>query len=284
MTVNIEYKRTLKLLIISLLLIIFVLNSIILSIPDEHDKHSIAIIALNVTAAIASSLGIIAVYRHGIGGKHGKSYLFLTIGLSLWFCADLNILYSHFVFGTDEQERITILDGFWLSGYVFLALHLVLVIKTIGIRNLSKTLSTIMIIIIGFTIINFVAIHSIGPTTDNTDLDTTRKTHGISELIVTILYPILDLSLIIPSAVILLNLYKDYQQSVPWVLASLSLLVNAIADIGYTNDFVKGYPGPLPWDLFYISDFIIMAGALFWYNKFHIQEFRQKREMKNSKG
>jgi hypothetical protein len=35
---------------------------------------------LNITAAVASSLGIIAVSRHGLHGIHGKSYLFLTLG------------------------------------------------------------------------------------------------------------------------------------------------------------------------------------------------------------
>jgi hypothetical protein len=58
--------------------------------------------------------------------------------------------------------------------------------------------------------------------------------------VVTITYPILDLMLIIPSAIILVSLRKDYQHSIPWFLSSLSLLVNAIADDGYVNDFVNG--------------------------------------------
>jgi hypothetical protein len=69
--------------------------------------------------------------------------------------------------------------------------------------------------------------------------------------------------------------------SIPWLLSSLSLLVNAIADDGYANDFVNGrFHNLLFWDMFYVSDFIIMAGALFWYNKFHIQH--KKRNMKAS--
>jgi hypothetical protein len=88
---------------------------------------------------------------------------------------------------------------------------------------------------------------------------------------VSIAYPILDLILIIPSAIILVSLRKDYQHSIPWFLSSLSLLVNAVADDGYVNEFVKGNSQNLWfWDLFYVTDFIIMAGALFWYNKFHI--------------
>ncbi|HEX5975949.1 MAG TPA: hypothetical protein VFY68_01665, partial [Nitrososphaeraceae archaeon] len=94
-----------------------------------------------------------------------------------------------------------------------------------------------------------------------------------------ITYPILDLMLIIPSAIILVSLRRDYEHSIPWLLSSLSLLVNAIADDGYVNDFVNGNSHDLwIWDLFYVTDFIIMAGALLWYNKFHISnEIRKVR-------
>jgi hypothetical protein len=92
-------------------------------------------------------------------------------------------------------------------------------------------------------------------------------------------YPVLDLILIIPSVLILVNLRKDYMQSVPWFLSSLSLLINAIADDGYVGDFVNGHlHNLLFWDMFYVLDFIIMAGALFWYNRFHIPS--KKRSIK----
>jgi hypothetical protein len=92
-------------------------------------------------------------------------------------------------------------------------------------------------------------------------------------------YPVLDLILIIPSVLILVNLQKDYVQSVPWFLSSLSLLINAIADNGYVGDFVNGHlHNLLFWDMFYVLDFIIMAGALFWYNRFHIPS--KKRSIK----
>ncbi|MDQ3838453.1 MAG: hypothetical protein M3297_04205, partial [Thermoproteota archaeon] len=95
----------------------------------------------------------------------------------------------------------------------------------------------------------------------------------------TIAYPILDLILIVPSAIILASLRKDYEQSIPWFLSSLSLLINAVADDGYVIDFVSGDSQNLWfWELFYITDFIIMAGALFWYNKFHISNEITKKK------
>ena len=95
-------------------------------------------------------------------------------------------------------------------------------------------------------------------------------------IIVTILYPILDFMLIIPSSLILINLHKDYEHNIPWSLYSLSLLVNSIADDGYVKDFVTGNSENLWfWKLFYITDFIIISGALLWYNKFHISHSKK---------
>jgi hypothetical protein len=81
----------------------------------------------------------------------------------------------------------------------------------------------------------------------------------------------LDSILIVPATIILLNLRKDHQQSLPWFLTSLSILVNAIADDGFVNDVVNGNSHNLWfWDLFFITDYLIMAAALFWYNRFYI--------------
>jgi hypothetical protein len=63
------------------------------------------------------------------------------------------------------------------------------------------------------------------------------------------------------------------------MVSSISLLINAVADDGYLIDFVKGNSEHLIfWDLFYVTDFIIMAGALFWYNRYHITTSRRSRK------
>jgi hypothetical protein len=159
---------------------------------------------------------------------------------------------------------------------------LISVIRTIRIRNLSVTLTIISAVVIGFVIVNFVSFLPLPESfLNNGEIDAAEKGYGWSDLVVTLLYPILDLCLIIPSITILLNIYREYQHSVPWILASLSLLVNAIADNGYTNDYINGSASALPWDLFYIADFIIMSGALFWYNKYHITDHISKKNNRN---
>jgi len=264
-----HHKLTLKILILGLILSAIISNSVIV-FSDQHKKHSTAIWILNITGAVASSLAIIAVCRHGIHGLHGKSYLFLTLGLISWFSAELTLLYYYYALHIEEQRLISLTDGFWFAGYLFLALHLLTVL-----RSLRGTIRPRVVVIVSIVTVLFVIynVFNLASSEFLVDVD-------FAAFIVTVAYPILDLMLIIPSAIILVSLRRDYQHSVPWFLSSLSLLVSAVADDGYVNDFVNANSQNLwTWDLFYVTDFIIMAGALFWYNKFHISNEIRKARM-----
>jgi FtsH-binding integral membrane protein len=277
-TNNLLYKKTLKYLVVTLLFST-VITTLIVILANEHDRHSIIVIILNIAAAFATSLGMIAIFRYRLNESHGKSYLFLTLGIALWFFADLNLLYLYFVEGIVEQKQISISDIFWFSGYVFLSLHLVSVMRTIHIKKISKTLAILLVIVIIFVIVNLINSSTHSLFINDVDQDWIQNEFGVTNLIVTILYPILDLSLIIPSVIILLNIYHEYQHSIPWILSSVSLLANAIADNGYVDDFIRGSSTIWIWDLFYINDFIIMAAALYWINKFHITDSLRKRKI-----
>jgi hypothetical protein len=183
------------------------------------------------------------------------------LGLVSWFFADLTLMYYYYALGIEEQKLVSLTDGFWFAGYLFLALHLLTVL-----RSISSTIKPGVVIIVSSVTVLFIVYNIVSLISSEFLIDV-----EFSAFVVTVAYPILDLVLIIPSAIILVSLRKDYQHSIPWFLSSLSLLVNAIADDGYVNDFVMGNSQNLwVWDLFYATDFIIMAGALFWYNKFHI--------------
>ena len=243
-----------------------IIANVIVIYSEEHGKHSISLWILNITAATASILGIIAICRYGIQGLHGKSYLFLALGIITWFSADFTLLYNYYALGIEEQRLVTITDALWFAGYGFLALHLFTVIRSLHIKIKSKLVIIISIITVLFISYNLVNLFSYDFHTDDDFID----------IIVTILYPILDFMLIIPSSLILVTLRKEYEHNIPWFLSSLSLLVNAIADDGYVNDFIIGNSENLWfWELFYITDFIIMSGALFWYNKFHISHSKK---------
>jgi hypothetical protein len=264
------HKSTLSMLILAIIVSVVIANYIIIT-SDQHNRHATALWAMNITAAIASSLGIVAVYRHGVRG-HGKSYLFLTLGLISWFSADLMLLYYYYAMGIEEQKFVTVSDGLWFIGYGFLSLHLFTIIKSLQRSSNTNNVINRKFVIIGSLIVaivfsifngfNLLSSEFIGIAEEKVDL---------TSIAVTLAYPIFDLILIIPSSIVLVKLRKNYQHSIPWLLSSLSLLVNAIADDGYLIDLVNENSQHLIfWDLFYVADFIIMAGALFWYNRYHI--------------
>ena len=245
-----------------MIIAIIIANTIVI-FSESHSKHSISLWILNITAATASILGIIAICRYGTHGLHGKSYLFLTLGLISWFAADFTLLYDYYILGIEEQRLVTTTDALWFVGYGFLGLHLFIIIRSLYIKIKSKVVIVVSIITVLFISYNLVNLLSYDFYINN----------NLIAIIVTLLYPILDFILIIPSSIILVTLRNDYEQNIPWFLSSLSLLVNAIADDGYINDFVTGnLEISWFWELFYITDFIIMSGALFWYNKFHISK------------
>ena len=242
-----------------------IIPNVIVIFSEEHSKHSISLWTLNIIAATATILGIITICRYGIQGLHGKSYLFLALGIISWFFADFTLLYDHYTLG-EEQRFVTTTDALWFTGYGFLALHLFIVIRSLHIKIKSKVVIVVSIITVLFISYNLVNLFSYGFHTYD----------DFIAIIVTILYPILDFLLIIPSSIILITLRKDYEHNIPWFLSSLSLLVNSIADDGYVNDFVTGNSENLWfWELFYITDFMIISGALFWYNKFHISNSKK---------
>ena len=225
---------------------------------------------LNVTAAVASCLGIIVVCLYGIHGAHGRSYLFLTLGITSWFAADLTLAYYYFVLGIEEEVRVSATDILWFIGYLFLAAHLFSVLRFI--RSRIKLVTIIITSVLSLLFITYIALN----------LSNSSRSFVIGDYtayVVTIAYPILDLMLFVPSMIIFVSLRKDGLQSIPWIILSLSLLINAVADEAYVGDYVKGHlDNLLFWNIFYVTDFIIMTGALFWYYKFHVSP--ERRNMK----
>ncbi len=187
--------------------------------------------------------------------------------------ADISIMYYYYFEKIEVSNEFSIADVLWLTGYLFLILHLISVIISIHTKIIPKTLVIVALFIVSYIIYTII---SIGISVEPNRTSAVDNNPNQLEIVTSISYPILDLCLIIPSLLILANLYHNYENSIPWILSSLSLLFNAIADNGYVHEFVKWHHTSWFWDLFYITDFIIMAGALFWYNKFHISKALRK--------
>jgi hypothetical protein len=247
-------------------------NLIVISLltyfPSHH--YPITIVALNVTACIASVMGVITVYRFGFHGVHGQSLLFLTLGIIGWFLADLTLAYGHFVFHFEEEQSLVVSLGdiFWIIGYVFLSLHLFSVLRIVRRTQIHALTVIVVIIICGVSIAyNIIFPSELLVSAEEFLIGETRA--GFIDLAISILYVVLDLIFIIPSVIILTASRKDYYNFIPWMLFSLSLLTNAIADEGFVHHFLQGSTKEIwTWDLFYMTDYILIAGAFYWYNRF----------------
>ena len=265
---NSKVRNILRKLVFVLIVSTLVVNSIIL-LTDSHKRHLAALLSLDITAGFATGLGILAVSKYKVDNLHGKSIFFLTIGLTCWLLAEISATYSYLYLGITETQLVSLSDVFWLTGYGAFAIHLFLVLSFI--HNTVKlhlksiiAISIISCLFVAYTILSMPLSDQIIDQLKHHDND------PIVIFVVNISYPLLDPILIVPSALILLYLRKDLIYSVPWWLSSLSLLLNAIADNGFIADVVKGNIESLWfWDLFFVTDFLIMAAALFWFFKFY---------------
>jgi hypothetical protein len=175
---------------------IVIANSIII-FSESHKRHSTALWVLNITAFTTSLLGIITICRYGVHGLHGRSYLYLTIGIIMWCLADFTVLYSYYTLPVDEREKISIADVFWFAGYGFLSLHLFAIL-----RSLHKMINLRLALMVAFFCLVFIFYNVYALLSSENfieDIDLTA-------LIVTIAYPVLDLTLIFPSVFVLFSL------------------------------------------------------------------------------
>src|SRR5918992_5666914 len=193
-----HHRPTLKFLILSIVVSAIIANALII-FSDVHKKHSSSLWVLKITGAIASSLAIIAVWRHGIHRLHGKSYFFLMLGLISWFSAEFTLMYYYYVLHIEEQRLVSLADGFWFAGYVFLALHLFTVL-----RSLRSTIKLGIVVLASIATVLFVIFNVLNLLSSEFLIDV-----DLTALIVTVTYPILDLALIIPSVIILISLRRD---------------------------------------------------------------------------
>ena len=194
----------------------------------------------------------------------------MTIGIIVWFLADLTLAYGHFVFHFEEEQLLVVSFGdlFWILGCVFLSLHLFSVLRLVRRTQIMALTVMVVIVICGLSIayhIIFSSEHLVSA--EEFLVGETRA--GFIDLARSILYVVLDLIFIIPSVIILTASRKDYCNFIPWMLFSLSLLTKAIADQGFVHHFLQGSTEEMwTWDLFYMTDYILIVGAFYWYNRF----------------
>jgi len=212
-----------------------------------------------ITAGLAVVFSLILILRERKYTGELKKLVSLFLGIFLWFSGE--IIYSYY----QSVLRIDIpypsyADSFYLLGYIFVGYYLY---SSFYYWNKKKKLSEGSVFII--TIFSALLIHFLVQTS------IVNYSNNISATLVDIVYHISDGILLIPALVLLWNLRHKNIFYIHRSLISLSIILSIFANVGYFSTFNAGIDIFLGhawiWNMLYCLAYILLAGALFWYNK-----------------
>ena len=219
-------------------------------------------LTINVTAATALCAAIIVLVRQiRVHSEYSKTFGFLTVGLGLWFTAE--IIWTYYQLGLGVETPFpSLADVFWLAGYVPLTYHLYRIYNTVTIkvtdRDTMIVISAIVAAILAF-LLYLVFSLSVQP-------------QDMLGLIINLTYPVLDAMLLIPAIVILWSFRRGEPAYTHWVMISLFIIFVTVADIGFDYalavDEDSASQQEWVWDMFYNAGYLSIAGALFWYSRY----------------
>jgi hypothetical protein len=238
-------------------------NSLIILSGDDRAVFSNW--TINAAAAIALGISLLITWWQKLDGLYGKTYAAFTIGLALWFVAEM--LWTYYELGQGIEEPFpSLADAFWLAGYGPLAYHLFMTFRFFG-KVSKKHLFTASL---GAAIFLAQLMGIILGAAESTDA---------MALAISIAYPVLDAVLIVPAIAVLASLWHGRLTFTPWALLSSAILITAVADSGFAYYTAAGMEDRIwVWDLFYNTSYIMMAATLFWHNRFFV--FDEKRVKK----
>ena len=219
-------------------------------------------LTINVTAVTALCASIIVLVRQiRVHSEYSKTFGFLTVGLGLWFTAEITWTYYQLGLGV-ETPFPSLADVFWLAGYVPLTYHLYRIYDMVTIkvtdRDTMIVISAIVAAILAF-LLYLVFSLSVQP-------------QDMLGLIINLTYPVLDAMLLIPAIVILWSFRRGEPAYTHWVMISLFIIFVTVADIGFDYalavDEDSASQQEWVWDMFYNAGYLSIAGALFWYSRY----------------
>ncbi len=236
-------------------------TSFIIFAPVEQKTFYSDIIEPTSTA-IATGLALLVVYKQKVDGLIGKVYFSLAIALVLWLAAE--IIWSYYETGLGIPiPTPSLADAFWLIGY---GPFMYFVFKLYNFFHKSTSRPHVIVIIIAVVIYLGFIINTIIAASDFSTQDSRIK------FLVNIAYPILDMVLIVPTSLIILESRGSSGEltSIPWVF--LSFLIITIADSGFAYASNAGWAEQTiwVWNPLYIAGYLVMAAGLFWHKHFFI--------------
>jgi len=243
----------------------------VLIILSPYDKKAIICDIIEPLAAtIALGLSVLVIYRQKTDGVMGKAYTFLGVGLALFLIAEIIWSYYEIVLEI-ENPFPSIADALWLIGYGPLLYFVFKMYRFFGASN-SRT-HQLFVSVAGAVLLLYL-ISGISQTADFT-------TQGrIVSFIISIFYPTLDIILLIPAALIILNPMKGELTSIPWIF--LAILIMSVGDcaFAYSSNVIALQKMNWVWNLFFVTSYFVTSAGLFWHNRFFIHDIKEKEDLK----
>jgi hypothetical protein len=203
------------------------------------DKFPLIEDIITFTPLICLFFGYKAIRYFGLKTKQGKSALFITLGIGLWFLADVlwMILFDGAV--------ISIADIFYLLPYILIPIGISLGALTINPEFFKDTKKIVIMIILEILLILFFFKVLTIPWSNDI---------GFIENLVTSGYVIGDLMLLISLSFLLFSILSG-KFKLPWIMIAIGTLINFLGDIFYAinyNNYNSGDLIDVSWIIAYL--------------------------------
>ena len=200
--------------------------------------------------------------NQGNGSKY-RPFSSFTIGLALWFVAEMS--WTYYELGLNIKNPYpSVADAIWLGGYPFI---IYFAYRTNNIISKQNAIHDREFIIFASVAAASTIAYVLTLTYGIGHIMSHRQ--GILEWVITIAYPILDVSAFIYCLLIIRKLRNKRESlALSWKLLATSIMLATIADIGFGYSEIigttvqEGRTGI--WDVIYSTAYTIMAVSMFW--------------------
>lgn len=268
--VNIGAER--RKFVIGLVIAIVAVNGIVALVMDSESNYMYYDLLRVATIASATGLSALVFLRQGSRGLFGRAYTGLLVGLAMWLVAESTWGYYEVVLAV-ESPFPSIADVFWLGAYAGLLYHVSSMYKFFGkgVKTYQKLGVVGIIAVFAFFYLQSLISVSLPPEGEEIG-------DYVIPLAISVAYPVLDVILLVPAILIVLNAGKGHLTAIPWTF--VSFILTAIADILLGYSAVTGFQNDVTIiTMTYNAAYLCMTVGLLWYLRFFISE--KKRVIKS---
>lgn len=264
---NIFYdtSKTRKNIIIALTGSVLFASLLIIHSPAEIKTFLTDIIQL-LAALAAAVISIVILYRQKVDGVIGKAFAFLAAGFVLYLVAEVVRSYIEIGLGI-ENHFLSISYALWLAGYAsffyFISKMYHLLWASHSRRHQISVSLTCTVFLISLLI----------PLSGTAELS---PQEGKIAFLIPTVFLALDIALLIPSALILLNPRKGPLTPIPWIFCAIVLLTIGNSVLAYTHNVPSLRSSSWVANIFFITAYLTAASGLFWHNRFFIGHQKEK--------